>query len=75
MERKINIGMKYRHFKGNEYRVLHLARHSETEEELVVYQKLYGDYSIWVRPLEMFLDTKEVEGKFINRFEEIVEEA
>lgn len=75
MQRKINIGMKYRHFKGKEYRVLHLAKHSETEEELVVYQQLYGDYSIWVRPLEMFLGTKELDGECIYRFQEINEEA
>jgi len=73
MTRQINVGKKYKHFKGNEYRVLYTARHSETEEELVVYQQLYGDYSVWVRPLEMFLDTKELEGRLVNRFEEVLE--
>ena len=71
--REISIGKKYRHFKGNEYLVLHVAKHSETLEEMVVYQALYGDKGIWVRPLEMFLDKKEVDGKLINRFDEIDE--
>lgn len=72
-QRQIKIGKKYRHFKGNEYLVLHLAKHSETLEEMVVYQALYGEKGIWVRPLEMFLDQREFEGKLINRFEEIEE--
>ncbi len=58
----------YRHYKGREYRVLGLARHSETEEELVVYQALYGDYGLWVRPLAMFHETVEVEGETLPRF-------
>lgn len=72
-KREIKIGMKYRHFKGNEYLVLHVANHSETLENFVVYQALYGEKGIWVRPLEMFLEQKEVNGKFVNRFEEIIE--
>ena len=47
----------YQHYKGKLYQVLHMARHSETEEKLVVYQCLYGDYSIWVRPLSMFTES------------------
>lgn len=70
-QREIKIGKKYRHFKGNEYLVLHLARHSETMEYLVVYKALYGDYGIWVRPLAMFLEQIEVNGDTIYRFEEM----
>ena len=47
----------YQHYKGNLYQVFHVATHSETQEKLVVYQCLYGDYSIWVRPLSMFTET------------------
>ncbi len=58
----------YRHYKGREYRVLGLVRHSETEEELVVYQALYGDFGLWVRPLAMFVEAVEVEGEILPRF-------
>ncbi len=50
------IGGTYRHYKGNDYKVLGIARHSETEEQLVVYQKMYGDFSWWARPLAMFTE-------------------
>lgn len=69
-KRQIKTGKKYRHFKGNEYLVLHVAKHSETLEDMVVYQALYGEMGIWVRPLDMFLSQKEVNGVMINRFEE-----
>jgi len=59
----------YRHYKGNLYQVLHTAQHSETEELLVVYRCLYGEYDVWVRPLTMFTETVEVDGKEIPRFE------
>ena len=52
--REILVGSKYRHFKGNDYKVLALAEHTETGEEYVVYQALYGDGKIYVRPLDMF---------------------
>lgn len=65
---KLKLG-KYRHFKGNEYEVIGLAKHSETEEELVVYRTLYGDFDLWVRPLSLFLEPKEVDGKQVVRFE------
>ena len=59
---------RYRHFKGNEYEVLHLARHSETDEEFVVYRALYGDFSVWVRPASMWNETVERDGKTFRRF-------
>ncbi|MGE5458969.1 MAG: DUF1653 domain-containing protein [Methanobacterium sp.] len=70
-QREIKIGKKYRHYKGNEYLVLHLARHTETMEPLVVYQALYGDFGIWVRPLDMFLEQVEINHTMVNRFEEV----
>ena len=59
----------YRHYKGNEYQVYEVAKHSETEELLVVYRCLYGNYDLWVRPLAMFLETVEVDGSVKSRFE------
>lgn len=59
----------YQHYKGQLYQVLHLATHSETNEQLVVYQCLYGDYSIWVRPLSMFTEHVYLEDdREIERF-------
>lgn len=59
---------RYRHYKGKEYEVIGTARHSETEEQVVVYRCLYGDYSLWVRPLEMFTESVEVAGEQVPRF-------
>ena len=59
----------YRHYKGNDYRVLGLARQSETLEPLVVYQALYGERGLWVRPAAMFTETVEVGGRLVPRFE------
>ncbi len=59
---------RYRHFKGNEYRVLYLARHSETLEEYVVYQALYGERGIWVRPASMWNEMVERDGRSVLRF-------
>ena len=59
---------RYRHFKGKEYEVLGVARHSETEEELVVYRALYGDFGLWVRPVSMWNETVERDGKTVHRF-------
>jgi hypothetical protein len=64
---------KYKHFKGGEYEVLGIAKHSETQEELVVYKALYGKKDMWVRPRKMFFETKEVDGKKVQRFEKIGE--
>ena len=58
----------YRHYKGNEYRVTGLARHSETLEPLVVYQALYGECGLWVRPAAMFSETIEMGGRRVPRF-------
>lgn len=60
---------KYRHYKGNEYEVIGVAKHSETLEELVVYRALYGEHALWVRPKEMFSETVEVDGKKVPRFQ------
>lgn len=62
------IGGTYRHFKGNLYKVLAVATHSETEERMVVYQKLYGEQDVWVRPYDMFLDMKETPEGRVKRF-------
>ena len=62
---------RYRHFKGKEYEVIGIAKHSETLEELVVYRALYGEHDLWVRPLKIFLEEVEVNGKKIPRFEYI----
>lgn len=59
---------RYRHFKGKEYEVLDVARHSETEDELVVYRALYGDFGLWVRPVSMWNETVERDGKTFRRF-------
>lgn len=59
---------RYRHFKGKEYEVLGVARHSETEKELVVYRALYGDFGLWVRPVSMWNETVERDGKTFRRF-------
>lgn len=69
--RTITLNTKYRHFKGMEYLVLHIAKHSETLEDMVVYQALYGEFGIWVRPLSMFLEQVERDGKVFYRFDQI----
>lgn len=58
----------YQHYKGNYYNVIELCRHSETLEELVAYQALYGDYGLWVRPLKLFLESVELDGQALPRF-------
>ena len=63
----IQIG-KYRHFKGKEYEVLFVAKHSETLEEMVVYRALYGEQGVWVRPLSMWTEEVERDGKVQSRF-------
>ena len=65
---------RYSHFKGGEYRVIGIARHSETLEEMVVYEALYGEGGLWVRPASMWNEEIERDGKKIKRFEFIGEE-
>ena len=59
----------YEHYKGQRYEVIGLARHSETEEELVVYRALYGEHGLWVRPYAMFAEDVEVDGVRRPRFQ------
>ena len=66
---------RYRHFKGNEYELLCLARHSETGEAMVVYRALYGEGGVWVRPAAMWNETVERDGKRFRRFTYLGEDA
>lgn len=60
---------RYRHYKGRDYLVIDVARHSETEEHFVVYRMDYGDRSLWIRPLAMFVEEVTVDGQTIPRFQ------
>jgi cyclomaltodextrinase len=62
---------RYRHYKGNEYEVIGIARHSETLEAMVVYRALYGEGGMWVRPAAMFTETVVIDGKTLPRFERL----
>jgi hypothetical protein len=66
----VELGI-YRHYKGKDYEVIGVARHSEDESELVVYRTLYGDFSLWVRPIEMFNETIEIDGQLVKRFQRL----
>ncbi|MBR1709638.1 MAG: DUF1653 domain-containing protein [Clostridia bacterium] len=66
----ISLG-RYRHFKGNEYEVIAIAKHSEDESPMVVYRALYGDGGVWVRPADMWNEAVERDGKTYKRFEKI----
>lgn len=73
---KVKVGEYYKHYKGNYYQVLAIARHSETLEELVIYQGQYtheefGDKPVWARPVDLFIEMVEKEGKTFPRFEYI----
>ena len=67
---KIETGL-YRHYKGKLYEVLMTAKHSESEEWLVVYRAPYDDNSLWVRPYDMFMEKVQLEGKIVDRFEKL----
>ena len=64
---------RYRHFKGQEYQLVDVARHSETEEWMVIYKPLYGEEALWIRPLTLFLDWVERDGKYQPRFQKIAD--
>ena len=66
-KRRVKRGI-YKHFKGNNYKVIGLALHSETEEKFVVYQALYGKKGLWIRSARMFLEKVTVNGKKVPRF-------
>ena len=66
-----SVAGQYRHYKGNLYQVMGIARHSETEEELVVYRALYGERGLWVRPRAMFFEQVTVDGRSVPRFERV----
>jgi len=68
---KLLIGGIYEHYKKLLYKVLSIARHSETLEEMVVYQALYGDKGVWVRPLSMFIESVFIDGIEVPRFKRI----
>lgn len=72
MSKNIKLG-RYRHFKGNEYEVICLAKNSETLETMVVYRALYGNGEIWVRPASMWDENLDCDGKVCKRFEYIGE--
>ena len=68
-EQQSLVGRKFRHFKGNLYRLEGFAKDSETLEPMAIYRALYGDGGLWVRPAKMFFETIERDGKRIQRFE------
>ena len=67
MESKLKVGI-YEHYKGNKYEVIGIAKHSETLEDFAVYKALYGEHGLWIRPLSIFLEEVQVDGKKVPRF-------
>lgn len=72
LAKSIKVGSQYDHYKGLRYKILAVARHSETLEELVVYQALYGEEGVWVRPLSMFLENVMINGQYQPRFKPVL---
>ena len=68
MQNPLQKGL-YRHFKGNIYEVIDTARHSETEQDMVIYRALYGDFGLWVRPIDLFTEEVVLNGNKIPRFQ------
>ncbi len=68
--KKVELG-KYKHFKGGKYKVIGVAKHSETLEDFVVYKALYGEKGLWIRPLKIFLEKTVVDGKKVDRFKKM----
>lgn len=71
MKMEIKVGGTYRHYKGNLYKVLYLATHTETEEKLVVYQDLKDESKVWARPVSMWNETVKTENGEVLRFESL----
>ncbi len=69
----IKINGIYEHYKGKKYQVLEIAKHSESLEDLVIYRALYDDHKVWARPISMFSELVEINGKYIPRFRYIEE--
>ena len=68
-KQELYAGERYRHYKGNLYQIVAVAMHTETEEDMVVYQALYGEYKVYARPLKMFFETvKDADGNEVPRF-------
>lgn len=72
--KEVEIGAVYKHYKGNLYKVLALAKHSETLEDLVIYMALYGNGQVWARPLSMWNEKVEKDGQTLQRFTKIEED-
>jgi len=72
LETRIELGI-YQHYKGNLYEVIGIAKHTETQEEYVVYRALYGTYDLWIRPKSMFCETITTDGQQVPRFKYIRE--
>jgi len=68
-----NVTGTYRHYKGNEYEVIGIGKHTESEEPLVIYKALYEPYAIWARPYNMFFETVVVDGNEVPRFQKVEE--